>query len=144
VAEAHWAIPAIPSPLGIFVYTAYSISFQVSLNSNEARKSWSLENPRSSRALDSERSKNFTLQLMRKLDSVVIWENGFRSNVRYRNSFPVSHYIPRFILSNFAHPFQPLEVSGRQKRQRNKSRREKGYYPGDLMLYTINLAGPEP
>ena len=53
------------------------------------------------------------------------------------------HYIPRFTLRNFAHPFQPQNVSGRQ-RQRNKRKRQKGHYPGEEMIYAINLAGTEP
>ena len=53
------------------------------------------------------------------------------------------HYIPRFTLQNFAHPFLPQNVSGRHK-QRNKHKRQKGHYPGEEMIYAINLAGTEP
>ena len=53
------------------------------------------------------------------------------------------YYIPRFTLRNFAHPFQPQNVSGRH-RQRNKHKQQKGHYPGEEMIYAINLAGTEP
>ena len=53
------------------------------------------------------------------------------------------HYIPQFILKNFAHPFQPQQVAKKHK-QRGKPKWKKGYRPGDPMLYTIGLAGPEP
>ena len=53
------------------------------------------------------------------------------------------HYIPRFTLRNFAHPFQPQNVSGRH-RQRNKHKRQKGHYSGEEMIYAIHLAGIEP
>jgi Protein of unknown function (DUF4238) len=53
------------------------------------------------------------------------------------------HYIPQFILRNFAHPFQPQNVA-RKHRQRNKHKREKGHYPGEPMLYAIDLTGAEP
>lgn len=51
------------------------------------------------------------------------------------------HYIPRFILRNFAHPFQPPSNPDKSTK-RSKRKWKKGYYPGDPMLYIINLAGP--
>ena len=53
------------------------------------------------------------------------------------------HYIPRFTLRNFTHPVQPQNVPGRHG-QRNKHKRQKGHYPGEEMIYAINLAGTEP
>ena len=53
------------------------------------------------------------------------------------------HFIPRFILRNFAHPFQPpIESSKGSKKNRNGKRKKiNGHYPGDLMLNVIDLAG---
>jgi hypothetical protein len=49
------------------------------------------------------------------------------------------HYIPRFILRNFAHPFRPLKTSPQGSKKSGK-RRQKGYRPGEQMLYSVNLA----
>ncbi|KAL9100392.1 MAG: hypothetical protein Q9163_004235 [Psora crenata] len=50
------------------------------------------------------------------------------------------HFIPRFILRNFAHPYRPPKVS-KELKKRGKRKGKKGYYPGNPMLYTINLSG---
>lgn len=50
------------------------------------------------------------------------------------------HFVPRFILRNFAHPFEPPNTP-EGSRKRGKRKWKKGYYPGDLVLHTINLAG---
>lgn len=50
------------------------------------------------------------------------------------------HYIPRFILRNFAHSFEPPKNPNGPKK-RGKRKWKKGCYPGDPMLNTINLAG---
>ena len=49
------------------------------------------------------------------------------------------HYIPRFIIKTFTHTFRPSK-SSKGARQRWK----KGLYPGDPVLYTIDLGGPAP
>ena len=50
------------------------------------------------------------------------------------------HFVPRFILRNFAHPFRP--ESDAPKGTSNRGRRKrKGGYRGEPMLHTINLAG---
>jgi Protein of unknown function (DUF4238) len=49
------------------------------------------------------------------------------------------HFIPRFILRNFAHPYQPPnnpQSSTRQRRRKDKN----GYRPGEPMLHVIKLA----
>lgn len=51
------------------------------------------------------------------------------------------HFVPRFILRNFAHPFQPSSDPVKESPKRNRRKRKSGYYPGDAMLNTINLAG---
>ena len=51
------------------------------------------------------------------------------------------HYIPQFILRNFAHPFKPPKVPKNHKLG-GKPKGKKGYYRGNPMLYTINMAGP--
>ncbi len=51
------------------------------------------------------------------------------------------HFIPRFILKNFAHPYKPLKSHSEGARKGGRRRRIGGYYPGDPMLHTINLAG---
>ena len=59
------------------------------------------------------------------------------------------HFVPRFILKNFAHPYQspdeapssskPSTNSGKKNRRRGK--KKKGPITGDLMLNVINLKG---
>lgn len=44
------------------------------------------------------------------------------------------HYIPRFILKPFSHPF-------RRSKKKDKDGPKKQFRPGQEMLYTINLAG---
>lgn len=44
------------------------------------------------------------------------------------------HYIPRFILMNFSHPFQPRKAKG-------KDGSRKRFRRGETMLYTIDLTG---
>lgn len=51
------------------------------------------------------------------------------------------HYIPRFILRNFAHPFKPPENGARQRKKRGK---RQGAKPGDLMVYAVNLEPNTP
>jgi hypothetical protein len=46
------------------------------------------------------------------------------------------HFIPQFILRNFAHPFTPPK--GKRRRKKNGPR------PGDHMLYTVNLTTDTP
>ncbi|KAI9767499.1 MAG: hypothetical protein M1839_004487 [Geoglossum umbratile] len=49
------------------------------------------------------------------------------------------HFVPRFILRNFSHPYKPPNSqSGFTKRGRRKP--VNGYYVGDPMLHGINLA----
>lgn len=50
------------------------------------------------------------------------------------------HFIPQFILRNFAHPFNPPKIP-RESTKRSKQKWSKGCYPGDPVLYTINLTG---
>ena len=57
------------------------------------------------------------------------------------------HFIPQFILRNFAHPYQPAkEHTKASKKTRNGRRRadKDGPRPGDPMLNMINLAGETP
>jgi hypothetical protein len=51
------------------------------------------------------------------------------------------HFIPRFILRNFAHPFKPPNDPPEGSAKRSKRKRKDGYRPGEQMLHTINLAG---
>ena len=56
------------------------------------------------------------------------------------------HFVPRFILRNFAHPFQPLiePIKGSRKKRNGRRAKKDGHYPGDLMLNVINLEGDTP
>ncbi|KAG8526347.1 uncharacterized protein KY384_000340 [Bacidia gigantensis] len=47
------------------------------------------------------------------------------------------HFIPRFILRNFAHPFEVPAGPNRRRRKRSQN----GCYPGDPMLHTFSFAG---
>lgn len=59
------------------------------------------------------------------------------------------HFVPRFLLKNFAHPYRSSDEapssskscnnSGKKNRKRGK--KKKGPSPGDLMLNVINLKG---
>ncbi|KAK2764586.1 hypothetical protein FQN54_009281 [Arachnomyces sp. PD_36] len=51
------------------------------------------------------------------------------------------HYIPRFILRNFSHPFKPPKLPKGQK-PNGKRKGKKGPYRGDPMLYTIDMDSP--
>src|SRR5436305_12835252 len=51
------------------------------------------------------------------------------------------HYIPRFILRNFAHPFKPAEIPSKGSANRGRRNRKNGYQPGEPMLHAINLIG---
>lgn len=56
------------------------------------------------------------------------------------------HFVPRFILKNFAHPFRPPDeaVSGpfKDSRRRNRRRKKKnGVYPDEPMLNIANFDG---
>ncbi|MDI1485689.1 MAG: hypothetical protein OHK93_003878 [Ramalina farinacea] len=59
------------------------------------------------------------------------------------------HFVPRFILKNFAHLYQsPDEAASSSKsstkpvkRNRKRGKKKKGPIPGDLMLNVINLKG---
>ncbi|KAL9040441.1 MAG: hypothetical protein Q9214_004486 [Letrouitia sp. 1 TL-2023] len=51
------------------------------------------------------------------------------------------HFVPRFILKNFAHPFKPQSDAPKGTSKRGRRKKKGGYYPGEPMLYTINLAG---
>jgi hypothetical protein len=51
------------------------------------------------------------------------------------------HFIPRFILRNFAHPFKPPDIPPKGSAKRGKRSRKGGHYPNEPMLYAINLAG---
>ena len=50
------------------------------------------------------------------------------------------HFISRFILRNFAHPFKPANDSQNGSAKRSRRRRKDGYHPGEPMLHAINLA----
>lgn len=66
-------------------------------------------------------------------------ESSSRANSKDAASSQFHHFIPRFILRNFAHPFDPSNGSKDSTKRRKKHK--KGYYPGVPMLYTINLTG---
>lgn len=51
------------------------------------------------------------------------------------------HFIPRFILRNFAHPYQPPDNLPGVSAKQSKQRRKGGCRPGEPMLHAINLAG---
>jgi hypothetical protein len=51
------------------------------------------------------------------------------------------HFIPRFILRNFAHPFRPPKNPPKGSAKRDKRRQKGGYQPGEPMLHAIHLAG---
>ena len=49
------------------------------------------------------------------------------------------HFVPRFILKNFAHPFQPPVQPSKGSDRRNRRKKKDGHYPDDPMLNIINL-----
>ncbi|KAL9607916.1 MAG: hypothetical protein Q9167_007219 [Letrouitia subvulpina] len=51
------------------------------------------------------------------------------------------HFVPRFILRNFVHPFKPQSDAPKDASKRSRRKKKDGYYPGEPMLHTINLAG---
>ena len=51
------------------------------------------------------------------------------------------HFVPRFLLKNFAHPFKPSTKYFKDSGRRNKRRNKDGVYPGDSMLNVIKLDG---
>src|SRR2546421_2028261 len=51
------------------------------------------------------------------------------------------HYIPRFILRNFAHPFNPPNVPRKRSAKRGKRIQKDGYHLGEPMLHAIDLTG---
>ena len=76
---------------------------------------------------------------------------GIHSGTIMSSSTPPSksqyqHFVPRFILKNFAHLFQPpTEPSpGSKKKRQGRRKKTNGHYPGDPMLNVINLAGATP
>lgn len=55
------------------------------------------------------------------------------------------HFVPRFILKNFAHPYKPLNNKRHNESAKHrKQKRKDGYRPGELVLHAINLAGDTP
>jgi Protein of unknown function (DUF4238) len=50
------------------------------------------------------------------------------------------HFISRFILQNFAHPFKPVNDFSNRSGKRNRQKRKDGYHSGESMLYAISLA----
>ena len=50
------------------------------------------------------------------------------------------HFVPRFILRNFAHPFQPPSESSKGHGKRNRGKKKHGHRPGELMLNIIKLS----
>jgi hypothetical protein len=52
------------------------------------------------------------------------------------------HYIPRFLLRNFSHPYKPPKEKVPKKR--GKSRTEKGKHRGDKVLNVVDLSSSEP
>ncbi|KAH0538534.1 hypothetical protein FGG08_004867 [Glutinoglossum americanum] len=49
------------------------------------------------------------------------------------------HFIPRFILRNFSHPFKPPNPP-KGSANRGKRKQKHGHHAGEPMLYSINLA----
>lgn len=50
------------------------------------------------------------------------------------------HFVPRFILRNFAHPYKSFDNLPNVSPKHSKRRRKDGYYPDESMLHAINLA----
>ena len=51
------------------------------------------------------------------------------------------HFIPRFILRNFAHPYQPPKDLYNGTKQRNRQKKRGSHRPGEPMLNIINTEG---
>ena len=51
------------------------------------------------------------------------------------------HFVPRFILRNFAHPFKPPIAPSKGSGKRNKRKKRDGHRPGEPMLNVIKLDG---
>ena len=49
------------------------------------------------------------------------------------------HFVPRFILRNFAHPYNPSDNLPNVPAKHSKRRRKDGYHPDESMLHAINL-----
>lgn len=54
------------------------------------------------------------------------------------------HFIPRFILQNFAHPYKPSDKLPNKSAKNRKQKQKDGYRPGEKMLHAIDLAGAAP
>lgn len=52
------------------------------------------------------------------------------------------HYIPQFLLKNFAHPYKPPK--GHRVKRKNHHGGEKGKYKGDKVLNVVDLTSDEP
>jgi hypothetical protein len=53
------------------------------------------------------------------------------------------HFIPRFILRNFTHPYQPPDGPSKGTTTRNRRRKRGKYQPDEPMLYTLDLSTPK-
>ena len=54
------------------------------------------------------------------------------------------HFIPRFILRNFTHPYQPPDGPSKGTKSRNRRRKGGKHQPNEPMLYTLDLSTPKP
>ncbi|KAK0721954.1 hypothetical protein B0T26DRAFT_196561 [Lasiosphaeria miniovina] len=53
------------------------------------------------------------------------------------------HFVPQFLLRNFAHPYKPKK-EGPRNRKNGKTKYEKGMFPGDKVVRTLNLTEDSP
>lgn len=54
------------------------------------------------------------------------------------------HFVPRFILRNFGHPYKPPDKLPNKSAKHRKQKRKNGHRPGEPMLHAIDLAGATP
>ena len=54
------------------------------------------------------------------------------------------HFIPQFLLKNFAHPYKPAGGQTRSRASKGKAKYEKGKHPGDPVVFNVDLQSEGP
>ncbi|KAK3379138.1 hypothetical protein B0T24DRAFT_716765 [Lasiosphaeria ovina] len=54
------------------------------------------------------------------------------------------HFVPQFLLRNFAHPYKPEKEGPRNRKNGKKTKYERGMFPGDKVVRSLNLTEDSP
>ncbi|KAK3312516.1 hypothetical protein B0H66DRAFT_485832 [Apodospora peruviana] len=54
------------------------------------------------------------------------------------------HFVPQFLLRNFAHPYTPEGYDPKKKKRASKRKYEKGMFPGDPVVRNIDFGADPP